>query len=63
MNQVQQDKESRAQNVIYLKITNVKGFSFLNIEEKTMLVSCPLYCNFVRSCESTTADLSVQFET
>lgn len=63
MTKVQQDKESHAQNITYLKITNVTVFSFLNIKEKTMLVSCPLYYNFVWSCGSTTAGLSVQFET
>lgn len=63
MNNVKQGKESHAQNIIYLKITNVMMFSFLNIKEKTMLVSCPLYYNFDGSCGSTTAGLSVHFET
>jgi len=63
MNKVQQDKESRPQNLTYFNVISVTAFSPPNTTEKTMLVSSPLYYDFVRSCGSTTAILSVQFET
>lgn len=49
--------------MIYLEITNVREFSFLNIKENAMLGYYPLYYIFVRNCGSTTAGLSEQFET
>lgn len=49
MNKVEQDKKTHAKNKTYLKIANVRMFSFLNSKEKTVHASCLLFYNFVRA--------------
>lgn len=50
MNKVEQDKETHAKKKkTYLKIANVRMFSFLNSKEKTVHASCLLFYNFVRA--------------